>query len=490
MDYRPEAPIAPQQLQHDQEPHLFQFNTGVFSQASSVLDPSDGKQPRDLVAEGQQHIYDERQPRNSIAHNQRPVDTRSPSRPLSRGSVDSDNFCSNKAQEIADVVQDESRDARRELVGRNIDHIVNSQDSYRDIEVWDSGEGHYIGKHHNEPDMTASLEITVEGGQQTIPLKAIEGSNSHVACPVAQPSLTTPTMTGLYAAEKMVAHEDLAEDDSDDGKSIFSQASLASTWTSLGNSVNISSTINMMSRVISVLFCTEGLQTVVNATAVEDSGVGPDRYRRNVRRMIKTFGLELRNEADSPIEVHTAVSLQTRSVSTHVAREIMTRAGGFQPKEHDVVATYDFTKDDLQSDASVDSADEDEEVSTGGPEDEAKIRDFILGSNACVQFKTSLLRFVHKPYERRILDALSGWHRSMLGDTVSLPQIARELSWIPPSLFSLSHDRSLGVSDQVKGLIEDTMGESWNWSPLQERRPRLQTDFSRLSWKSVSVHGF
>jgi hypothetical protein len=140
------------------------------------------------------------------------------------------------------------------------------------------------------------------------------------------------------------------------------------------------------------------------------------------------------------------------------------------------------------SDASTDSVDEDEVGLTQEPEDEAKIRNFILDSEACMQFKRTLLDFVHKPYEKRIMTALnSSLTRTASHDRIYLARVAREISWVPRKLLCFSHDQSSTVVDHFKGYVEDFMGETWNWSPFRARQHSLQTDCFRLNWKSVSL---
>jgi hypothetical protein len=287
---------------------------------------------------------------------------------------------------------------------------------------------------------------------------------------------------------RSVFADDFDELDSDYAESIFSQDSIASTATSLGNSLGTTGIVEMVDRITSTIFCGDYLQDV-NKAAVEDAGIGPERYRRNVRRMIKTFGKDLRNEADGPIERRTAVAMQTRRVSTHVAREIVSAS---HLEERRVVEEQEHTNECQQSDVSTESADEENDISSREPEDEAKIRNFILNSNACVNFKTRLLHFAHEPYEKRLLAALDagslGANRVCPRFDAPAVRVVQELSWAPTPLLSFSEDRSLHWADHVKDYVESSMGESWNWSPLAERRHRLKPDCCRLSWKLVSIY--
>jgi hypothetical protein len=204
--------------------------------------------------------------------------------------------------------------------------------------------------------------------------------------------------------------------------------------------------------------------------------------------MIKTFGKALRVEADTSTERGIAVAMQTRRISTHVAREIMMGVEGPRPRDHRTEERSEQMDEEQHSDASTDSADEDEVGLTQEPEDEANIRNFILESEACMQFKRTLLDFVHKPYEKRIMTALnSSLTRTGSYDRIDLARVAREISWVPTSLLCFSHDHSSMVFDRFKGYVEDFMGETWNWSPFRARQHPLRADCFRLNWKTVSL---
>ena len=280
---------------------------------------------------------------------------------------------------------------------------------------------------------------------------------------------------------------DFDDDESSCAESVFSQESTASTATSLGGSLGTTSFLEMVNRTASALFAGDVVHSI-NSAAVEDPGIRPERYRRNIRRMIKTFGKSLKAEADTFTERRIAAAMQTRRISTHVAHEIMARTEGPRSSCRRTVDASERVNEEQHSDTSTDSADEDEVVLTQEPEDEAKIRNFVLDSDACMQFKRTLLDFVHKPYEKRIMTALdSSLNRTACPDKDVLARAAREISWVPVELLCFSHDRSLTVADRFKGYIEDFMGETWNWSPFSARRHSLQSDCCRLSWKSVSL---
>lgn len=280
---------------------------------------------------------------------------------------------------------------------------------------------------------------------------------------------------------------EIDDDQSSCAESVFSQESTASTATSLGGSLGTTGLLEMVNRTVSALFAGD-LAFSINSAAVEDPGIGRERYRRNIRRMIKIFGKSLKAEASTVTERRIAAAMQTRWISTQVAQEITTKANATRPSSRRPAQCSEWTQEEQHSDTSTDSADEDEAIMTQEPEDEAKTRKFILDSDACLQFKRTLFEFVHRPYERRIMNALnSSRNGTARYDRNHLARVAREISWVSTDLLCFSHDQSLAVSDHFKGYVEDFMGETWNWSPFTARRYPLQVDFCRLSWKSVSL---
>lgn len=133
----------------------------------------------------------------------------------------------------------------------------------------------------------------------------------------------TTTMPTTHPPE--ASHDAEMDNGSDsEAESVFSQASLASTATSLG-SVLAFSTDNLITNLTSDLLCTEEINTI-NITALKDPSIGSERYRRNVRCLIKAFGQDLRAEAKGSMQLAAAQALQTRRITTHAARELMIRS--------------------------------------------------------------------------------------------------------------------------------------------------------------------
>jgi hypothetical protein len=100
------------------------------------------------------------------------------------------------------------------------------------------------------------------------------------------------------------------------------------------------------------------------------------------------------------------------------------------------------------------------------------------------------LRLINEPYHERVLTAFVVASRVIgstgkLLDRQGIALLAEEISWTPTRLLTWSQSRSLSIANQLKGLLEDTMGETWNWWPLEPRLRQLDDGFCRLFWQTV-----
>lgn len=68
----------------------------------------------------------------------------------------------------------------------------------------------------------------------------------------------------------------------------------------------------------------------------------------------------------------------------------------------------------------------------------------------------------------------------------SLAWVTRTIMSVPTENIWFSPEDDLSISNGLKGLIEDTAEERWEWWPLQPRMRSLQSDQVRLHWKCVS----
>ncbi|KAM0688989.1 hypothetical protein Q7P36_011065 [Cladosporium allicinum] len=123
---------------------------------------------------------------------------------------------------------------------------------------------------------------------------------------------------------------------------------------------------------------------------------------------------------------------------------------------------------------------------TGEPEDDelegesfgefASLRDFILKSQAYQDLKDELVTFVCRHYTKRIESVL----RSISGDTVEaklsrqeLQSFASKLKWLSSIDVHFSYQEDQTRANSFKALVEDTLGESWDWWPFDARARSL-----------------
>jgi hypothetical protein len=204
---------------------------------------------------------------------------------------------------------------------------------------------------------------------------------------------------------------------------------------------------------------------------------------------MKAFGKELKLEAKGPLESGTAQALQTRRISTHAVRELVTRSKALIDDEtktshvrHDKAvegeegrALLGLHDRDSSSDASVDSAEEDDGNELEIDQKLTQVREFLLDSHAYASLKSRLMDFAHHPYEMRISMAIGDTVVGESGDILrpeSLRRIAKEISWVPIHLLKFEGPDTL--LDRFK----------LNWWPLRTRTHALREGFRRLPWRT------
>lgn len=146
--------------------------------------------------------------------------------------------------------------------------------------------------------------------------------------------------------------------------------------------------------------------------------------------------------------------------------------------------------DSEQSDDEDDDEDGDDSILSQGTIDQVKL--FLLGSEAYATFRTQLLEFVHEPYKKRLYAALRDNAVNPQSGTAVSPEaklgLVKELAWAPPSLFGAVFEVQRPRLNSLKGFVEDSLGEVWDWWPLQQRVRSLKAGYCRLSWVTVSCH--
>ncbi|GAB7333709.1 hypothetical protein MBLNU13_g05249t2 [Cladosporium sp. NU13] len=245
------------------------------------------------------------------------------------------------------------------------------------------------------------------------------------------------------------------EDTSDsEDESIFSQASSASTATTMSLSGIRASTGNLITNLTSDLLYNKEMNAI-NVTALRDPGIGSERYRRNVRLLIKAFGQDLRAEAEGSTQLMAARALKTRRYAADLRRSSVVKGYHVhaKPSEHDA-----------PSDASVNSTDEEE--TDEQPTEFTRIRDFLIKSKAYAAVQDRMLRFVHQPYQLRISKAVGDEAFGESGKRVDPEDLASVIEGnIMGSSPLVRHRRVISIadSDRLKGFTEYLMHGEGDW---------------------------
>ncbi|KAF2164064.1 hypothetical protein M409DRAFT_56787 [Zasmidium cellare ATCC 36951] len=261
--------------------------------------------------------------------------------------------------------------------------------------------------------------------------------------------------------------------------------------------------------------------------AILDPAIGRERYERNIRRLLAQCGWAMKVEATDMAQMYVARLLCSRGGSFIAARAIALQAermatkhmnsttpnlmegnsqqgaartsktdGGNnispQLKPADGLQRPDlgdleqYNADEIDDDASSEASTEDGEF----PEPvrlSAKHRMGLQKSNAYRTLKRRVIEFIHRPHQCRVIKAIGSNAVDSDGTQLSPDRawdLGRDISWTPVHLIRISFDDSLAFSDHIKGLIEDSLGETWDWWPLKQRKRPLRPGYMRLFWPS------
>jgi hypothetical protein len=258
--------------------------------------------------------------------------------------------------------------------------------------------------------------------------------------------------------------------------------------------------------------------------AIENAKIGPDRFERNLRRLLNQFSADLKTEARST-DQNAAVVL-VRSRSRYIANDLRRRIA---PSKEDM--TYDRLReqrdkklssskkveeylddshiassagefDGFDSDFDLESEDD---VSDGGSTEHhgyegfpklSRVKEFMVTSRAFSLFRSNIRQFIYPSFEtklRRLIEQVSkscgperDMHRQL--PPISLPELARlivEWEFIAPSQIQIIYDNKPSLKNRFKCVLEDLTEESWDWWPLEPPRRHLPSDKARVLWHCV-----
>lgn len=320
-----------------------------------------------------------------------------------------------------------------------------------------------------------------------------------------------------------LGHEDSpseCDSDDDDAASIFSEMSIASSVSSIASASDSSLTEEVIRAFTYNVFHTLELANLSTA-ALAEPRIGAVRFARNFSRLIAQFGSNVRKQGGTSTQLQAARLLRSKRISSRAAQlvvelveadriaalrviheeETSRTSDADQHRVPGAPNTVDASSDanesdedgddgeiDSEADDSEQAEDDDDSILSQGTIDQIKL--FLLSSEAYATFRTQLLDFVHDPYEKRLYAALRDKAIISESGTPILPEakfgLVKELAWVPPSVFNFVFEVHASTLNGVKGFVEDSLGEVWDWWPLRQRVRSLKAGYCRLTWVTVS----
>jgi hypothetical protein len=285
---------------------------------------------------------------------------------------------------------------------------------------------------------------------------------------------------------------------------------------------------------------------VLFAAAIQSDRVGPERFERNLRRLLNRYSVDLKEEAERN-EEKAAVYL-IRSRSRYLANDIRRKLTPVKDSDRQyenmkersdhkinslrAVELYlaesnlmdetarvensnlrrpaNFLGEDSRNEAEsserqferVNSDSDFEENSADDDITESQnyeklsklsmVKDFMITSTAFSMFRENLRQFI-QPASRselgRLLAKLAKPERNNSipeSSKSKLRSLIRDLDFISPGQIRISYQESWSLTNHLKGIVEELTKETWEWWPLKPRMQPLSPGHARLCWNCVS----
>ena len=288
------------------------------------------------------------------------------------------------------------------------------------------------------------------------------------------------------------------EDVSDDGDassepgSVFSLKSLASSATNISKGSGFSPVqiATATLELLSIFQDDEVLQPLY--TAAIHGRIGPRRFKKKFRRLLKTYSENLKEEATESLDLLAArlVAYRANHVAEAITEKYQTSLAPTLDDEENLqtrVKNDSLSKDTEQEE---DDHDEDEDQEDVGVDESVfekltDIRAFLVGSAALSQLRTSLQHFVFPP---RVATKQSSTEvsKSKLEVELELLGLSQSLLEIvlatPRSNLRVCSTNNTSVLNRTKAAAEDYTRLEWDWWPLSPRIPDIEPGQSRLEW--------
>jgi hypothetical protein len=284
---------------------------------------------------------------------------------------------------------------------------------------------------------------------------------------------------------------------------------------------------------------------VLFAAAIQSGRVGPERFERNLRRLLNQYSVNLKEEADSNEEKAAVYLIRSRSryLANDIRRkltsvkdsdrqyEILTEQSDHKINSLKAVERYLAESNPIDETARVEdsnirrpanflSADSGNEAESSERQPEgvnsdsddgdsaddditesqnyeklpklSMVKDFMITSTAFSMFRENLRQFI-QPASRsklgRLLAKLSKPERNNSipeSSKSKLRSLIRDLDCISPGQIRISYQESSSLLNHLKGIVEELTKETSEWWPLKPRMRDLSPGYARLRWDCVS----
>jgi hypothetical protein len=200
------------------------------------------------------------------------------------------------------------------------------------------------------------------------------------------------------------------------------------------------------------------------------------------------------NANDSTLDEPKVRGLGEAEPRLRVAEFLSSLAEG-EPKDAHVTDRLLHDVEEIDSDdddvSSVDSADAQDDATAALAVLE-QVENSWFTSEAFDRFKISLYGVVHPTFRTVMMDWIKKQRRNTNSSGQKLQELevlVSELQHIPPTEITVSEVDPSSITNYLKCTVEEVMGESWDWWPLEQPTRNLSDDEVRLHWTCVSGLG-
>jgi hypothetical protein len=285
---------------------------------------------------------------------------------------------------------------------------------------------------------------------------------------------------------------------------------------------------------------------VLFAAAIQSDRVGPERFERNLRRLLNQYFIDLKEEAQRNEEKAAVYLIRSRSryLANDIRRkltsakdsdkqyEILTKRSDNKINSLRAVEQYlaesnpidetarmednnisrpaNVLSDDsgnqaesserqpegINSDSDFEENSADDDITESQNYEKlpklSMVKHFMITSSAFSMFRENLRQFIQAASRSklgRLLAKLSKPERNNAipeSSKSKLRSLIRDLDFISPGQIRISYQESSSLLNHFKGIVEELTKETWEWRPLKPRMRPLSPGYARLCWDCVS----